>query len=424
MSQHSSQNLLDLTESDKQLLTKLYQLRCLSVEQLYQLYYQSQMDFKTFIQKTLKQLTDLGLVQITNYKDSQFGVTLENEGVQVVRQLLNLPPNIFTKDKRMLQRGYLRASDLKVLPRFMNHQIHLNQFILKFEEKFEEKYSAYRFKYFDEKHLTHYLSIRPDGLLHLFDVDLFLEMDMGTETKKALEQKWRHYRQFITNEEFKYQERRMIIFMFCEGDVDVQARRELILKTAFETLGDYFSNQIDMYIGSIQELTHLLFEKLIPHWLQEDPSLPNWQQALKNKGFKLFRATQFNQYFNKGHYQLFAQLPLKLQNGELLLQEFFLDDWRAQRLAICTNIAFFYQNLNSLKKVYPRPVKYLICTNNEFQCQELLKVLQLMNEKNVFFTTMERLKEKPLNEAIFCFDFEGNRYHFQSLTFEKRVLEN
>lgn len=423
MNQSIEKKLTNLSEADQQTLIKLYQLRCLSIQQAYRLYYQSTVDFKTFVKKNLSELVQLELVKLNHYKENEFGITLENEGVQVVRQLLNLPPNIFTKDKRMVQRGYLRASDLRVLPRFMNHQIHLNEFILQFEARFQAKYSQYRYKYFDEKHLTHYLSIRPDGLLHLFDVDLFLEMDMGTETKKALEQKWRHYRQFITNEDFKYQERRMIIFMFCEGTEDVQSRRELILKTSFEILGDYFSNQIDMYIGSTEELTHLLFEKLIPHWLQEDPSLPNWQRLLKAKGFKLFRATQFNQYFKKGHYQLFAQLPLKNHQGDHLLQEFFLDDWRAQRLAICTNIAFFYQNLKHLERAYPRPVNYLICTNDETQCQELLTILQLLNEKNVYFTTIERLKKYPLEQAIFCFDFEGNRYHFQSLTFDKKILE-
>ena len=413
-----------LSQADQQTLIKLYQLRCLSIQQVYRLYYQEHLEFKQFVQETLVALVQLKLIKLNHYKENEFGITLENEGVQVVRHLLNLPPNLFTKDKRMLQRGYLRASDLRVLPRFMNHQIHLNEFILQFESQFNKKYTAYRYKYFDEKHLTHYLSIRPDGLLHLFDVDLFLEMDMGTETKKALEQKWRHYRQFITNEDFKYQERRMIIFMFCEGEVEVQARRELILKTAFETLGDYFSNQIDMYVGSTEELTYLLFEKLIPHWLQTDPTLPTWQRLLKNKGFNLYRATQFNQYFKKGHYQLFAQLPLKTNTGETLLQEFFLDDWRAQRLAICTNIAFFHQNRRNLEKVYPRPVKYLICANHEEQCRELLTILGLLNEKHVYFTTIERLNQYPLEQAIFCFDSEGNRYHFQSLTLEKKRLES
>lgn len=424
MNQSIEEIITHLSSADQQTLTKLYQLRCLSIQQIYQLYYQSEVDFKAFVQQNLSELVHLKLIKLNHYKENEFGVTLENEGVQVVRQLLHLPPNLFTKDKRMLQRGYLRASDLKVLPRFMNHQIHLNEFILQFESKFNEKYPNYRYKYFDEKHLTHYLSIRPDGLLHLFDVDLFLEMDMGTETKKALEQKWRHYRQFITNEDFKYQERRMIIFIFCEGKVEVQSRRELILKTAFETLGDYFSNQIDMYVGSTAELTYLLFEKLIPHWLQTDPTLPNWQRLLKQKGFNLFRATQFNHYLNKGHYQLFAQLPLKTKTGDPLIQDFFLDDWRAQRLAICTNIAFFYQNQRNLEKVYPRPIKYLICANDEKQCQELLTILGLLNEKNVYFTTIERLTQYPLEQAIFCFDFEGNRYHFQSLTFEQKKLES
>ena len=424
MGQSIEEIITHLDEADKQTLIKLYHLRCLSIEQIYQLYYCQNTEFKSFVQKNISELVRLKLIKLSNYKDNAFGATLENDGVQVVRQLLNLPPNLFTKDKRIIQRGYLRASDLKVLPRFMNHQVHLNEFILKFEQQFAEKCEGHSYKYFDEKHLTHYLSIRPDGLLHLFDVDLFLEMDMATETKKALEQKWRHYRQFITNEEFEYQERRMIIFMFCEGEVDVQARRELILKTAFETLGDYFSNQIDMYVGSTEELTHLLFEKLIPHWQQQDPNLPNWQRLLKQKGFKLFRATQFNHFLNKGHYQLFAQLPLKNSKGETFTQDFFLDDWRAQRLAICTNIAFFYQNRRNLEKVYPNPVKYLICTNHESQCKELLTILNLLNEPDVYFTTIERLNQYPLEQAIFCFDFDGNRYHFRSLNFEQKIVEN
>lgn len=424
MNKSSKPLITQLNEADKKMLIKLYQLRCLSVQQIFDLYYRSIIDFNAFVKKNLTKMVQLNLIKLSHYQEDGFGVTLENGGVQIVRELLNLPPNTFTKDKRIVQRGYLRASDLKILPRFMNHQVHLNDFILKFEDQFKEKYPHHQYKYSDEKHLSQYLSIRPDGLLQLFDVDLFLEMDMGTETKKALEQKWRHYRQFITNKNFQYQERRMIIFMFCEGGVDVQARRELVLKTAFETLGDYFSNQLDMYVGSIEELTFLLFEKLIPHWLQEDPTLPTWQRLFKSKGFKLYHASQFNHFLSKGHYQLYAQLPLKTATGDVLIKDFFLDDWRAQRLAICTNIAFFYQNRRHLEKVFDRPLNYLICANTEDQCLELLKILGLLNEKNVYFTTIERLNKLPLERAIFSFDFEGNRYHYQSLNLDKKRIDH
>lgn len=73
-----------------------------------------------------------------------------------------------------------------MLPRLINHQLELNQFVIEFNAKHSADPNLMPHKYYNEKFVSKYKFIRPDGMISIGDIDFFLEMDMGTENKKQL----------------------------------------------------------------------------------------------------------------------------------------------------------------------------------------------------------------------------------------------
>ena len=71
MRQSVEEIITHLNEADKQTLIKLYHLRCLSIEQIYQLYYCQNTEFKSFVQKNISELVRLKLIKLSNYRDNE-----------------------------------------------------------------------------------------------------------------------------------------------------------------------------------------------------------------------------------------------------------------------------------------------------------------------------------------------------------------
>lgn len=63
--------------------------------------------------------------------------------------------------------------------KIVNHQLSLNEFVLRFRDNY-----SFPFSYYDEKYVSQIFSdMRPDGLLKINDNYYFLEMDMCSERK-------------------------------------------------------------------------------------------------------------------------------------------------------------------------------------------------------------------------------------------------
>lgn len=409
-----------LTELDHQALIKLYKMRCLSPSQLHEYcYFSKYQTLSEFNEKVISKLIDLGVIELKLYQNHKSGILLTTKGVDVVRELLSLPTNIITTDKKIVKRGYYRAFDLRVLPNFMNHHIHLNEFVLRFEERFKTDFPNLPYHYYDEKHLGTYELIRPDGLLQLLDIDIFLEMDMNKESKTQLELKWKKYRKYLTSKQYQYNEKRIIIFFICEGTTNIEDRKQLVMKTAFDFIGDLFCQELDMYIGSIEELIDLSFNKLINKWLFNIPEKKQLKYFLERKlDVKVYKPTKINQLLKRNGYEFF--IKHNNQNQEI---EFLFDDWRSRNLSILNTISLHHQGNTLITINYSRPLKYLILVNNENEILNILELFDLIKEPGVCFTTLERLNTLPLNKAIFVFNDRKQRFHFKDLAFKQLVFE-
>ena len=209
-----------LNTQDIEVLTSLYLYRAMDFEQILKYIYKIDGDTasdkrkKTLIRK---KLSGEGLITFSVYLPNKEAAQITNKGIEIVRYVKDLQSTIFNTETKVVKRGYYTAADLNLNTRLINHQVHLNQFILEFTER------ARKIKipwiYTDEKFLSSYINIRPDGLLSILNYDFFIETDMATESKAQLIEKWQHYRSFLNTDEFKNKSRKIIVLFTIENIV-------------------------------------------------------------------------------------------------------------------------------------------------------------------------------------------------------------
>lgn len=418
--------LKKLTSTDLNLLHHLYLYRCLSFKQAKDfIYKREEEELDTFLKEYIRPLLHLGVVEKVEYLPDEYVLFLTTSGVDAVRYSKEIPLEIFNPDTKIVKRGYYRAGELRMNSRLVNHQVFLNQFVLEFQEMAKER--EMKWKYYDEKYVSQYFTIRPDGLIQLFDTDFFLEMDMGTETKKQLLEKWNHYRDFVRSSEFTNKERKIMILFITENVKNVEARKDLIRFTAINQISDLFQDTFDMVIGSKDELLHLLFNILIPNIHQTNEEKDAVLQSLKEQHqLQVDFAFPLKPALNDADYEFYIRKVnedkrIVVENGRL--QEYVMDDYTSQPLSVIQRIQYHQRNSNVFYLKFKRRIPYIVVGKNESSLLHDLKTADALTVEQVYFTTPKRLKERPFHEALFQFDIQGDIYHFTDSGLQQRVLE-
>ncbi|MBP1308759.1 hypothetical protein JOD82_001779 [Paenibacillus sp. 1182] len=417
-----------LSTSNVDTLMSIYSFRCLNDNQIYQIHFQHVTPINEKLSRELAKacihdLLSFELIKEVKYKGEEHVYFLTPSGIEVIRHFFELPTNIYDAQKKVVKRGYYRASELEIYPKNINHQAHLNQFVIDFQQlKLDVNC-----KYFDEKHVSQYTSIRPDGMLSLLDTDFFLEMDMATESKKQLFEKWENYRNFLTSREYAYREKRIIVLFIVEGTSKIKERINLIKYTIYERLLDVLDDEFEIFVGTREDLLCLMKERLIPACKESDPYTAKIKHVLEEKhGFYANDAEQTRSIFQGTKYALYMR---KLnQNNKILIeegkiQEFVVDDYFFEPTSTVAKIAYMDKSNSFFKSQFNREISYLVIGETEEQIYTDLKMIDLIGLKNIYFSTYQRLKEKPFHEAIFQFDLLGNIHHFVNNGFEERVFE-
>jgi len=418
--------LKNLTEPDLDLLHHLYLYRCLSFQQAKEFIYKThEQALDDFYQKIIQPLLRLGVVEKVEYLPNEFVLFLTTNGVDIVRHTKEIPLEIFNPDTKIVKRGYYRSGELRMNPRLINHQVYLNQFVLEFQEK-ARKHNV-KWKYYDEKYISQYFTIRPDGLIQLYDTDFFLELDMGTESKKQLEEKWDHYRDFVRSSEFTHKERKIMILFITENVKDVEGRKNLVRFTAINKICDLFQDSFDMLIGSKDELLDILFNRFIPEMNQQNEAKNTLLQILQEKHqFRVDFAYPLKEALNGGDYEFYIRKVnedkrIMMENGRL--QEYVMDDYSLRQLSVIQRIQFHNRNSQVFHLHFKRHIPYIVIADNEDVLFQDLKMADVLTVENVYFTTPKRLNERPFHEALFQFDVQGDIYHFTDSGFRQRILE-
>lgn len=434
-----------LSQRDREALYSIYQFRCLTQAQIYALHYVESLKTGQNIsdltcRKRITHFESNGLIKCVKYDkynnyEAYFLTTL---GIDVLRSCFNISTIIYNERKNNITRGYYRASDLEISPMYIPHQVNLNQFVVDF--KSTNPNTSWR--YYDEKYVSQYTQIRPDGLITLLDTDFFLEMDMSTESKNQLFEKWDNYRRFVASSEFALKERKIIVLFIVEGavkhsdkDIDfltnkVNERIPTVRYTIYERILDLLGDDFDVFVGTKDELVEYLTQKFIPaatHNCDIDNKIKN---VLVNKhGFYVDAGETFKQAFDVSYQKIKGKehiLPMhdmyirKLNTNNTIryqqgkLQEFLVDNYYYSPASVINKIVYhtrennLYQSLPNGKRNISQVV---IVDDLKEMYKDLLKV-NMIETDDVYFTTLERLEAKSFHEALCKISATGNLYSF------------
>lgn len=380
----------ELEKADLEFLYKIYKFRCLTREQGFlMIYSQNFPSYEDFIQKkekVFKKMIKMGIIKEVFYSLENSVFFLQKEGIELVKLIFKIPANIYDYNKKIIKRGYFTAGELEISSRLINHQVHLNQFISEFHQFARKNNINYR--YYDEKYLSQYTQIRPDGMISYLGTDYFIETDMSTENKKQLYDKWENYRKFFKTREYQYKEKNIVVLFVCENTKKLKSRKDLVKHTIYEKAYDFVGGNFDIYIGSRKEILHLLTEKLT---------------NLENENKKLFE-------------DLFSKWGFKCENEELFKYKItddrihmIVDFYLNEPCSVITNVIFFDKRKKEYELKNNRKLNYLIICDDLDILKNDLDIAKKLGEKEIYVTTISLLKNNNFfYDAVYYFDTLGN----------------
>ncbi len=409
---------------DKMVLQSIYQHRCLNEDLLYQFFYRKMDASRTFAARKIRWMLQKGLIEPVEYGEDFPALFLTTLGIETYRYLFNIPKEIMDLDTGKMKNALRLAGSLKMKPNNLRHQMALNQFELAFEERAAGEIA---FTYQDEKFLDLYTVIRPDGLIQLNQVDLFLEMDMSTEKSDALLSKWNHYREFLKSREYRYKDRKTIVLFILNAVQMAEQRRQTVLSTLQTGLLDALDSYFEIYVDTPENLLDLIFNRLAPNGVNFSQSIAALTKDLSARhGFTCSSSSFMDEI--APYTEFFAYIRKLNFNRKILVQdgrpqEFLLDVFWDRPLSVLKKIVYYNHMSAAMLKHLSRKIPYLVVIPEENSFYTELKLMRGMDYSDIYFTTFERLRQMDFPEALVQYDAMGNLFHFTDYGLQQRVFE-
>lgn len=398
------QNLLSNQELN--VLYQIYLHRCLTLKQIFNNFLKEEMNFGNFLTRE-KEWVSYGIVEEVPFNDENLALFLTKLGIDTIVNTFDLPKNIVTDSNSKIKEGYYRPADLKMLPKAIPHQIHLNQFVLDFRRLYD--YCGYTepWEYFDEKHMSMYTRIRPDGLIRFMNTDFFLEEDMNTENKNQLITKWEHYKSFLGSYEYQRSSQKIIVLFILDNTKQIENRRNLVKLTAHDVLFNFINENFDIVVSTREALMKMLFHVFLPNIMSKNKRTLELEDILKNKEFLIDKGELLKQNLANKSFQYYIRKVD--ENNNIIMenyrfQEFLIDYYYPDGLFFIDKIMLFNSSMNAFKFKYERIISYIIVCDNITYLNKELKLFNINHHEQIFFTTLERLKKYPLHKALCQFD--------------------
>lgn len=418
----------NLDKKDLELLHNIYLLRCLTVSQIYNNYYKNDYTgVQEFRNKKLHKLLDTGVIEEILFSSDNSAIFLTRLGIDIVVNEFKIPINI-VDEKGTILRGYHRAHELKLQPKNIPHQVYLNQFMIDFKTIYEYKKLKIPWEYYDEKYLSQYRKIRPDAMIRLLDVDLFLEMDMSTESKSQLIDKWKNYKWFLNSAEHR-NDRKVIVLFIIENTDLIENRKNLVKITANDIVIDDINDTFEIIVGTKEELLTIIFNQIIPDIQKTNYRKANIVNLLTSRhGFNVSDANILQKKLGNQDYGFFIR-KLDESNNLLIennkIQGFLVDYCYRDTLSTIAKISYLESNLTEFNYYYKWKPSYVIITDDLNHLYQDLKLFKLDRIKNVYYTTITDLQSNIFPHALYQFDYNDEIYTFEdSGLIKKKYLNN
>lgn len=363
------------------------------------------------------------LIELKN-NGTDYYVMITQKGIMLFQRYLNIPNEIYNAETGKNEKSVLRASEVVIEEKFVQHQLALNEFVLEFRKK------QGNIDYYDEKYLSGMKIIRPDGLIKIGGTDILLEQDMGTESSKQLADKWNKYRRFLTT---SFDKSRRIVVVFIIKCQNAEARKSLVRRSIMDNFSQLNCDKFDIYIGTKDEMLDACFERIVPGDKERTRELAKLLSPHKFKisdGSKLKArlGTVYRYYaaaYNKQN-KLMYYNPNKKRDGKFM--EFLADSYDYCPMSILSKVLFHNKNSHNFDIAYSpyanmRLIPYIIVTRNIHETFRHFKECELLGIERVFITTPERLKTFKLPKALLNFDANERVYSCSDYYFEPTVRE-
>ena len=380
----------------------MYQLRGMSFEQIYNYFFKERADGKigseSYCRKVVsKLLNEDKFIEKTSINGKiYYQVTTKGINqlkISGIKEIGDDNSRFLTADE------YKTARNIFIKEKVITHQINLNEFVLRFWKKNFPLSWYYR----DDKFINQYfVGFRPDGLIKVEDYYYLLEMDMNTETKKHLVQKWERYQSIILQGTIGRMGRIRILFILCE-EMDIPKREEEVLETIQYSFSQYLDkDSLDMYIGSSEQLLQTMEYELTDAYLYEIER--DYLNSLEEYGFVISDGSEI-ELQNVDYY-----IRKRDEDGNILkmdhsLVEYLLLDYRQKKCSVVKAVKDYGHLSNQFKQNYGRMIKMLIVLSDNMDIPDLLKK-ETLYEPNIYFTTEKRLRNSEFLDAIFQFKNE------------------
>lgn len=421
---YSVQHRLDLIDLD--LLFDIYTLRCLTVRQAYQTFYKPVgWEFNDFVDKRLVFFRIEGLLEEISFGRDNVALFLSKRGIDVVRAHFDIPEITLNDSKTGYIRGYYRPSELKMLPRLIPHQVHLNQFVLEFRAAYKANKLSAPWMYFDEKYVSQYRNIRPDGLIRIGGTDFFLELDMSTESKSQLIEKWQHYYSFLHSAEYQHSTQRITVLFILENTGHIEMRKQLVTQLAMERLKSVLNGQFDIFVGTREQLLKRVFNSLLPDIFSQNQAKQYLVQMLEQKEhFKVSPGKQLLKQLNYTEYEFYVRKldsENRIVRSEGGLSEYICDYIYTDSLAFLQRMEHLEKNSAIFAHYYNRGIRYVLICEDLRAIQQLIESVQVYIPNDVYFTTLHRIQNYTFERALLQFDANMRLYRIREGTVRERV---
>lgn len=414
-----------LSKIDKSVLMAVYDHRCLDEILIHEYFYKPDGTDEEFTSTRIDFFVDNGLLELVDYGAEQPALFLTTIGIQTLKVVFDIPAETWDPKLEKLRPTLKNATKIKIAPPKIRHQMHLNSFVLKFKAMADKAKLSYQ--YFDETYTGNFDILRPDGVISLSNYDVFLEMDMATERGNALTVKWDHYRNYMGTKEYLYREKKVIVLFITSNVRRIRTRRDTVLSTLNQHLFDQISPNFEFFIGNEEQLLSTLEDRFINKFSAFSANISEIQKILLDyHGYSSSLAYNLVTEIQETPFDLYIRRLNERQNiivTEGRAQEFFVDSFFNEPISVLQKISFYQSQIAYIKTQFGREISYLVIVEDVKSLYRDLSILDIRNIKNVYFTTIKRLKTSMFCEAIFQFDSMGNLYHFSDDVFNKPVFE-
>ncbi len=429
------------SEREFQALYSLYKYRCLSFDQIYFLHYSKSKlgtrDVDTgYMRRRMAQFKKDGLIEkMTKVeRDCPPLFSLTTDGIKVVRTYFNLAVDeehedgIFATD--------LSYAEIKVEPKFAFHQFYLNSFAINFNKMFAD---VKDYTYVDERHMTKSQNIRPDGLsiikaqktiingqeIFIPETHFFLENDMGTESIAKIRQKFERYRAFIDSSQYNANIRMVVLFICKDNQLTVKdcvdnsqiknyqessgikRRIKNIKKAVSEAMLDYIKGDIEVFVGTQPKLLAAIKCLYLPQYFGMDqrtflPNVYNVLSACHGNVLELKEIDKLLKFTNNIEYNYYAK-------SDVFHKSFIFLECFGDPMSVIYKLEHHKKNTLAFRQTMHRELNLVIIANKEDSLVAINNVCELSNPKYsaIMCTTVKRLKELPLEQALFQFTSYG-----------------